>query len=98
VYFWLYFIPVTDIGFALLAWTLGVDNDVAKAFGAPTTLSAVWVLACTFMVCTVGYVVQARLYDRLKLGWMPYSALVLTALLLMGGVLGLGYGLFGKGV
>jgi hypothetical protein len=98
IYFWLYFIPAADFGFALLVWMLGGDNDVAKAFGPPSTLSAGSVLMYAAVVCTLGYVLQSRLYDRLRLGLVPYGALVLTALLLIGGVLGMGYGLSGRGV
>jgi len=89
IYFWLYFIPVADIGFALLVWTVGGQNDMAKAFGPPAPLSVALVVIYGLTVCTLGYVLQRRLYDRLRLGIVPYSALVLTGLLMMVGILGL---------
>jgi hypothetical protein len=89
IFFWLYFLPAADIGFALLVWTLGGDNDIAKAFGPRSTASTALAIIYAMAVSTVGYVVQRRLYDKLRLGPLPYFALVLTGLLLMGGVLGL---------
>jgi hypothetical protein len=97
-FFWLYFIPVADIGFALLIWTLGGDNDAAKAFGSRSYLSAVSALGYASVVCVLGYVVQARLYDRLRLGLVPYAALVLTAFVLMVTVLTVGYRFSGRTV
>jgi hypothetical protein len=86
VYFWLYFIPVVDIGFTFLVWTAGGHNDFTSAFGRPAwwsyALVAVWGLA----MGVLGYVVQTRLYQRLRLGWLPYGVLVATTFLLMVGL------------
>ena len=98
IYFWLFFVPLADVGFALLVWTVGGDNDVAKAFGPPGAWSVVSVVAYALAAYLLGYAVQARLYDRLKLGWLPYSVLVMTALVLMGGFLAALSGLSNRSV
>ena len=90
VYFWLFFAPISELGFEQLAWLLGGTNDVAKAFGPPNALSVAIVVVFGLAAYLLGYFLQARLYDKLTLEWATYSALAATTLLVMGGIL---YGL-----
>ncbi len=89
-FFWLYFVPLADIGNAALPWVGGKENDFTNAFGPATQVGGFLVGLLALLAVLMGYGVQHGLYASARLSLRAYAVLVLCTGAAVGAVIGLG--------
>jgi hypothetical protein len=76
IFIWLIFIPVGDIGLAILPYQVfHAKNDIHSAFSDPTFYSLIIIVILVIIVCYLGYRAQRKLYQSYSLSIKSYIAL-----------------------
>jgi hypothetical protein len=80
LFVWLFVVPITDIGNAVLPYLAGADNDLSSVFNGPGMIHAVAALAVLAFVVPWGFLVQRRLYGDKSVSFSAYGVLVVVTL------------------
>ena len=81
IFFWLYLVPLADIGNTTFPYLRGGSNDFAYIFPPPTPLIWGMFALAVLIAAALGYGVQRRLYGEYVLSLRAYLVLAVITLL-----------------
>jgi len=84
LYFWLFFVPLADIGNTAIPYLWGRDNDFSQVWGSPTEWSFILVALATLLALWVGYGMQRRLYRSAALSPVAYGLVSIACVAALG--------------
>lgn len=84
LYFWLFFVPLADVGNTTFPYLWGRDNDFSQVWGSPTEWSFILVALATLLALLLGYGVQRRLYRLDALSPVAYGLVSIACVMVLG--------------